>query len=85
MLRSDLAAPLSGKRGRLGVMFPKRFVVYETTHAKTATSTSRLPGASICAVPLSQPFPGKNYFYNKLLLFDDSDKFPRTLSVIVVN
>ena len=23
---------------------------------------SRLPGASICAVPLSQPFPTKNYF-----------------------
>ena len=45
---------------------------------------SRLPGASICAVPLSQPFPGKNYLQNRLLFFDDSDKFPRTLYAIVV-
>ena len=48
-----------------------------------------LPGASICAVPLSQPFPVKNYFKNRLsrenTLFHDSDKFSSKLSAIVVN
>ena len=49
------------------------------------TSTA---GASICAVPLNKPFPVKNCFKNRLsrenTLFHDSDKFPRTLSTIVV-
>ena len=36
----------------------------------------RLLGASICAVPLSQPFPIKNYFKNRL--FRENTTFPRT-------
>ena len=37
---------------------------------------SPLPGASICAVPLSQPFPMKNYFWNRLSR--ENPLFPRT-------
>ena len=39
LLWSDLVVSLSiVKRGRLGLMFPKRLVVYEATLAKSATS-----------------------------------------------
>ena len=37
---------------------------------------SPLLGASICAVPLSQPFPVKNYFQNRLSC--ENPLFPRT-------
>ena len=40
MLWSELAVSLSSKLGRLGVMPPKRLVVFEATHAKIATSQS---------------------------------------------
>ena len=32
------------------------------TGRRLCSTRSLLPGASICAVPLSQPFPTKNYF-----------------------
>ena len=42
----------------------------------TDGARNQLLGASICAVPLSQPFPIKNYFKNRLS--SENTKFPRT-------
>ena len=42
----------------------------------TDGARSRLLGATICAVPLSQPFPIKNYFKNRLS--SENTVFPRT-------
>ena len=42
----------------------------------TDGARSRLLGATICAVPLSQPFPIKNYFKNGLS--SENTVFPRT-------
>ena len=42
----------------------------------TDGARSRLLGATICAVPLSQPFPIKNYFKNRLS--SKNTVFPRT-------
>ena len=42
----------------------------------TDGARSRLLGATICAVPLSQPFQIKNYFKNRLS--SENTVFPRT-------